>query len=159
MGGTGGSFGSHVRQTEGWYVDDRDQTQNWAKHPLGAKSDLLALAQITYVKSRTARIFWENGFRTVGAIAIADPSDLVPVLLQVGAENLMVVLSSNQQQAQPRKPRLHPDDEEKFQQKLQLKAEIISKSASRIWGRSFFDSYVRKLTYIERTMREEIEEE
>ncbi|KAI8194013.1 DNA polymerase theta [Colletotrichum sp. SAR 10_65] len=36
----------------------------------GAKSDLLALAQITFVKSRTARVFWENGFRS------AQPSKL-----------------------------------------------------------------------------------
>ncbi|KAF4926296.1 DNA polymerase theta [Colletotrichum viniferum] len=39
----------------------------------GAKSDLLALAQITFVKSRTARVFWENGFRSVAA---AQPSKL-----------------------------------------------------------------------------------
>ncbi|KAK0119000.1 hypothetical protein ONS96_012073 [Cadophora gregata f. sp. sojae] len=49
----------------------------------GAKADLLALAEITYIKSRTARVFWENGFKTVAAIAAADVKDIWPVLLQV----------------------------------------------------------------------------
>lgn len=35
------------------------------------------------MKSRTARIFWENGFKTVGAVAGVDPKDLLPVLLLV----------------------------------------------------------------------------
>lgn len=56
---------------------------------IGAKSDLLALAEITYVKSRTARIYWENGFRTVGAVAAADAKDLLPVLLMVGRFSLI----------------------------------------------------------------------
>ena len=29
------------------------------------------------------RVFWENGFRTVGTVANADPKELVPVLMQV----------------------------------------------------------------------------
>lgn len=49
----------------------------------GARADLLEMAQVAYVKSRTARIFWENGFRSVRALAEADPSDLVPVLMMV----------------------------------------------------------------------------
>jgi len=44
---------------------------------------LLDLAQITYVKSRTARVFWDNGFRNLTSVAIADPAELVPILLQV----------------------------------------------------------------------------
>ncbi|KAL3418972.1 DEAD/DEAH box helicase [Phlyctema vagabunda] len=83
----------------------------------GAKSDLLALAKITYVKSRTARIFWENGYKTVGAVAGADVSDLLPILLM----------------AQPRKPRMNPEGERKYQDKLLLKADIISRSANRLW--------------------------
>lgn len=35
------------------------------------------------MKSRTARIFWENGFKTVGAVAGVDSKDLLPVLLLV----------------------------------------------------------------------------
>ncbi|KAL0781484.1 hypothetical protein CaCOL14_002819 [Colletotrichum acutatum] len=49
----------------------------------GAKADLLALAKITFVKSRTARVFWENGFRSIAAIANADPNELLPILMQV----------------------------------------------------------------------------
>ena len=49
----------------------------------GAKSDLLALSKITFVKSRTARVFYDNGFKSVAAIANADPKELVPVLMQV----------------------------------------------------------------------------
>ncbi|KAG9229284.1 P-loop containing nucleoside triphosphate hydrolase protein [Amylocarpus encephaloides] len=85
----------------------------------GAKSDLLALAEITYVKSRTARIFWENGFKSVGAIAAADTKDLLPVLLM----------------AQPKKLRLDEANEKKYIQKLQMKVDLISKSASKLWER------------------------
>ena len=35
------------------------------------------------MKSRTARIFWENGFKTVAAVAAADVKDLLPVLIMV----------------------------------------------------------------------------
>lgn len=49
----------------------------------GAKADLLELAQIPYVKSRTARVFWENGMKSVRAVAEASPNDLVPILLLV----------------------------------------------------------------------------
>jgi replicative superfamily II helicase len=47
----------------------------------GARDDLLEMAQVTFVKSRTARILWENGFRSVRALAEADPKDIVPVLM------------------------------------------------------------------------------
>ena len=49
----------------------------------GARADLLDLARIPFVKSRTARIFWENGLKSLRAVAEADAIDLVPVLLQV----------------------------------------------------------------------------
>ncbi|POS71213.1 DNA polymerase theta subunit [Diaporthe helianthi] len=83
----------------------------------GAKSDLLALAKITFVKSRTARVFWDNGFRSVAAVANADPQELVPILLQ----------------AQPNKIRLEAKDEQKYKEKLLLKAKVISESANRLW--------------------------
>lgn len=53
----------------------------------GAKSDLLALTEITFIKSRTARVFYENGFETVAAVANADPKELVPILIQVRDDN------------------------------------------------------------------------
>ncbi|KAK2046944.1 DEAD/DEAH box helicase [Colletotrichum somersetense] len=83
----------------------------------GAKSDLLALAQITFVKSRTARVFWENGFRSVAAIANADPSELLPVLMQ----------------AQPSKLRIKGQESDKYEEKLRAKARVISDSANRLW--------------------------
>ena len=83
----------------------------------GARSDLLDLAKITFVKSRTARVFWDNGYKTVAAVANADPRELVPVLMQ----------------AQPTKVRLETRDEEKYAEKLLAKANIIADSANRIW--------------------------
>ncbi|KAK0731602.1 P-loop containing nucleoside triphosphate hydrolase protein [Lasiosphaeris hirsuta] len=83
----------------------------------GARSDLLALAKITFVKSRTARIFWDNGFKTVAAVANADPNELLPVLMQ----------------AQPNKARLEARDEQKYRDKLFAKARIIAESANRLW--------------------------
>ncbi|RYP34974.1 hypothetical protein DL767_004051 [Monosporascus sp. MG133] len=83
----------------------------------GARSDLLALAKITFIKSRTARVFYENGFKSVAAIANADPRELVPVLMQ----------------AQPSKVRLKAKDEEKYEEKLLAKAKVIADSANRLW--------------------------
>lgn len=53
----------------------------------GARADLLEMAQVAYVKSRTARLLWENGFKTLRALAEADPKDLVPVLMMVGGND------------------------------------------------------------------------
>lgn len=85
----------------------------------GAKCDLLALAEVKYIKSKTARIFWENGFKSVGALAAADISEILSILLL----------------AQPRKIRTSANDETKYKSKLRNKAEIISASASKIWER------------------------
>ena len=51
----------------------------------GAKSDLLELAAIPFVKSRTARVFWENGLKNVRTVAEFEPKDIVPILLFVRA--------------------------------------------------------------------------
>lgn len=61
----------------------------------GARADLLELAQLPFVKSRTARIFWENGFKDVRKVAEAEGKDLLPVLLlvnkaSVGTPNLLI---------------------------------------------------------------------
>ena len=50
---------------------------------VGAKADLLELAKIPFVKSRTARVFWENGMKSVRVVAEANATDLVPILLLV----------------------------------------------------------------------------
>lgn len=49
----------------------------------GARADLLEMAQVTFVKSWTARLLRENGFRNLRALAEADPKGLVPVLTMV----------------------------------------------------------------------------
>lgn len=49
----------------------------------GARSDLLELATIPFVKSRTARVFWENGYKGLRAVSEADAKDLVPTLILV----------------------------------------------------------------------------
>ena len=64
----------------------------------GAKADLLELAQIPFVKSLTARVFWENGMKSVRAIAAAESKDLVPILLL----------------AQPKRSKINGDGEEKY---------------------------------------------
>ncbi|UKZ51594.1 hypothetical protein TrVGV298_005355 [Trichoderma virens] len=83
----------------------------------GARTDLLELAKIPFIKSRTARVFWENGYRTVGAIANADPKELVLILMQ----------------AQPNKLRIKGKVDEIYEEKLLAKANVISASANRLW--------------------------
>lgn len=85
----------------------------------GARADLLEMAEVSFVKSRMARIFWENGFKSVRALSEAEPRNLVPIMMQ----------------AQARKLRLEDEAAEKLHVKLMLKAEIIVKSASRLWER------------------------
>ena len=85
----------------------------------GARADLLEMAQVTFIKSRMARIMWENGFKSIRALAEADLNDLVPVMLM----------------AQPRKMRLQGEAADKLREKLLDKAEVIVSSASRIWER------------------------
>ena len=63
------------------------------------------------------RIFWDNGLKTVAAVANADPKELLPVLMQ----------------AQPNKVKLGAKDEQKFKDKLLAKAKIIADSANRLW--------------------------
>ncbi|OQV02808.1 Helicase conserved domain-containing protein isoform 1 [Cladophialophora immunda] len=85
----------------------------------GARADLLEMAQIAFVKSRMARMLWENGFKSVRALSEADPQALVPIMMQ----------------AQPRKTKLQGEAAAKFQAKLLSKAEIIVSSANRLWER------------------------
>ncbi|PHH88258.1 hypothetical protein CDD83_7774 [Cordyceps sp. RAO-2017] len=89
----------------------------------GARTDLLALAKIPFIKSRTARVFWESGYRSVASVAHADPKELLPVLMQ----------------AQPNKIRLKGQDEGKLEEKLLAKAEIICAAANKLWLREDAD--------------------
>lgn len=88
----------------------------------GAKADLLELARIPFVKSRTARVFWESGYKGLRAVAEAEAKDLLPVLLLAQPKNKS-------------QSRLDKDEEVRYHQKLLLKAEIIVGAANRLWER------------------------
>ncbi|PGH19211.1 hypothetical protein AJ80_04182 [Polytolypa hystricis UAMH7299] len=81
----------------------------------GARADLLEMAQVAYVKSRTARLLWENGFRTLRALAEAEAKDLVPVLMMAQSRST------------------NPQDSDRLSTKLLAKAEIIVASANKLW--------------------------
>ncbi|KAF5015314.1 hypothetical protein F66182_13398 [Fusarium sp. NRRL 66182] len=88
----------------------------------GARDDLLEMAQVTHVKSWTARLLWENGFRSVRALADADARDIVPVLIM----------------ARSRKSQSHSNSEEeaeRYAAKMTRKAEMIIASANKIYER------------------------
>lgn len=48
------------------------------------RTDLLELTKLPYVKGFTARVFWEGGLRTIGAVAESGPEDIIPLLVKVG---------------------------------------------------------------------------
>lgn len=117
----------------------------------GARSDLLDLAKITFVKSRTARVFYENGFKSIAAVANTDPKELVPVLMQVspsvpaqaseeGVGGNRTRSAENNLQAQPMKLRLKANNEIKYEEKLLAKASVIVESASRLWRMQAIDA-------------------
>lgn len=71
----------------------------------------------------------------MGAIANADPKELVPILKQVRQSPFSVVQLSNQDlQANPSKSRVKGLDIAKYEEKLLSKANIISASANRLWS-------------------------
>lgn len=86
----------------------------------GARADLLEMAQVAFVKSRMARILWENGFKSVRMLAEARVEDLVPVMML----------------AQRKKWKGGKEAEEKLRDKVREKAEVMVKSASRVWERT-----------------------
>ncbi|KAJ5696951.1 hypothetical protein N7536_007363 [Penicillium majusculum] len=88
----------------------------------GARADLLEMAQVTFVKSWTARLLRDNGFRNLRALAEAEPKDLVPVLMM-----------ANPRKAQ--KSQLYPTEAERYTAKLMDKAETIISHAIKIWER------------------------
>lgn len=82
----------------------------------GARSDLLERAQVTYVKSRMARILWANGLRSVRALAEADAENLVPIMMQAQQSRIL---------------KLEGQTADKLKLKLFEKAELIIASAGR----------------------------
>ena len=87
----------------------------------GARADLLEMAQVTFVKSRMARLFWEGGFKSVRMLAEAHVEDLIPIMM----------LAQKKWKAKS----LDTEAQAKLQEKVKSKAEVIVKSASRIWER------------------------
>jgi len=77
-------------------------------------------------------MFWDNGFKTVAAVANADPNELLPVLMQ----------------AQPNKVRLETRDENKYRDKLLAKAKVIVDSANRIWRKFPFPFLLNAVTAV-----------
>lgn len=84
---------------------------------LGVKDDLMDLARIPYVKSYTARVFHDNGLKTVAAVAASKKEVLVKVL----------------EMAQPKKLRLRQEEEGKMRARLEERAEVILTAARRIF--------------------------
>ncbi|KAL0632288.1 hypothetical protein Q9L58_008851 [Maublancomyces gigas] len=84
---------------------------------LGVKDDLMELARIPFVKSYTARVFYENGLKTIEAVAAADVS----------------VLRKALEMAQPKRLRLRQEEEVKMAARLQERAEIVLAAARRIY--------------------------
>lgn len=82
----------------------------------GARADLLEMAQVVFVKSRMARILWENGFKSVRALAEARVEDLVSVMMMAQARR-----------------KVQGEAAEKLRGKLLEKAEVIVSSANRLW--------------------------
>ncbi|KAL8734212.1 MAG: hypothetical protein Q9166_001698 [cf. Caloplaca sp. 2 TL-2023] len=78
----------------------------------GARADLLDLARIPFIKSRTARVFWENGMQSLRAVSEAEAKEL----------------------AQPKRYNVEKAEDQRYQQKLLLKSEVIIEAASRLWG-------------------------
>lgn len=85
----------------------------------GARADLLEMAQVTHVKSRMARILWENGFKSVRGLAEAEAKDLVPVMMLAQSSRL----------------RMQGESREKLVSALRGKAEVMVASANRLWQR------------------------
>ena len=85
----------------------------------GARADLLELARIPFVKSRTARCLWESGYRSLRAVAEADPEAVAQVLLL----------------AQPKRRKIRGAEEEGFLRKVRGRAAIVVESAGTLWER------------------------
>ncbi|KAJ5473203.1 HelicaseC-terminal [Penicillium sp. IBT 31633x] len=88
----------------------------------GARADLLEMAQVTFVKSWTARLLRENGFKNLRALAEAEPKDLIPILMMVNPRKTQ-------------KNQLYPTESERYAAKLRVKAETIIAHAIKLWDR------------------------
>jgi DNA polymerase theta len=111
------------------------------------------------------RVFWENGFRSIGSIANADPAELVPILMQV--RSIVTVNHKSSQlivgQAQPNKIRLKDHESVRYEEKLLAKANVILASANKLW-RKLSSHYKQALAHCliqlaETQLQADVEEE
>ncbi|KAG5988416.1 hypothetical protein E4U54_004667 [Claviceps lovelessii] len=109
----------------------------------GARTELLALSKVPFIKSRTARVFFDNGYRSVAALANANPKDLVPILMQVLTPT----------EAQPNKLRTKSQKDEMMEKKMLAKAEVISSAANRLWSMRT----IKTLAYIQMQAEMDVE--
>jgi hypothetical protein len=83
----------------------------------GARADLLDLARVSFVKSRMARLLWENGFKSVRMLAEARTEDIMPIIMLAQRKKLKVGVDATEQ---------------KILEKVRTKAEIMVKSAGKV---------------------------
>jgi replicative superfamily II helicase len=84
---------------------------------LGVKDDLIDLAKLPFVKSFTARVFWECGLKNVEMVA------------KEGVEKVLEAIVK----AQPKKLRLREGEKQKITGKLRERAEVVVRAAERLW--------------------------
>ena len=87
----------------------------------GGRGDLLELARIPFVKGRTARALWENGFKSLRMVAEADVEAIAQVLLL----------------AAPSRWKTSGDREAGYLEKMRERAEVVVREAGKMWEREF----------------------
>lgn len=113
-----------------------------------ARADLLEMAQVTFVKGRMARLLYENGFKSVRSLSEADPrKDILPIMMSVSGWKLRrperkVSSDESGNGSEGNGGRGFGNDENlyevrnrKLEEKLLVKAEIMVRSAARIYER------------------------
>lgn len=105
----------------------------------GARSDLLELAQVTFVKGRMARLLYENGFKSVRMLADADPKkDILPLLLMLSGYKLRGKKRKSMEENEgddAEAARAFELRRSKLEEKLEGQAEVMVRSAGAIWER------------------------
>lgn len=109
-----------------------------------ARADLLEMAQVTFVKGRMARLLYENGFKSVRSLSEADArKDILPIMMSVSGWKLRklerdVNAAENvdgEGEGGMRKEDVYEVRKRKLEEKLLGKAEIMVRSAARIYER------------------------